>query len=73
MSFGSNASGVHTSTSVLVGNSNAGDITPTTVKGTESSWMVRPMTDRIRAERARPEAVAEHHHAIRADHCSHPP
>ena len=31
MSFGSNASGVHTSTLVLVGNSNAGGITPTTV------------------------------------------
>jgi len=31
MSFGSNASGVHASTLVLVGNSNAGGITPTTV------------------------------------------
>ena len=31
MSLGSNASGVHTSTLVLVGNSNAGGITPTTV------------------------------------------
>jgi hypothetical protein len=36
-SFGSNASGVHTSTLVLVGNSNAGGITPTTVYGTASS------------------------------------
>ena len=35
-SFGSNASG-STLHVVLVGNSNAGDITPTTVYGTESS------------------------------------
>ena len=41
-SFGSKASGVHTSTAVAVGNSNPGGITPTTVNGTASSWIGVP-------------------------------
>ena len=68
MSLGSNASGVHTSTVVAVGNSNPGrhHAHHREGHGVELDW--RADDRAVAAEHTGPEAVTHHHDAVGADH-----